>query len=456
MAGMYPPGYSYLYGPPGRSDDSASNFTMQNVMQQLNSNLREVSDTMRTAAARMTGGMSTGLQSLPGLSRQLNPPMGGVAPAWIAGQGQMYLQPPSLFNTLGITSQRYYGPGYPYSGGGRNDVGGAVGATMAGERHFQREMLVTSIKGRGLGLGIDLASFAPMGVGLGAIGGSVAMLPFIAAGQVVKDVTDINLSRKRMASDIYRMSPAFMPPSMTGGVRGGMGIGQSTEISNEIQGIFKTQQDVTMEDLRAMVTQSMRSGWYRNVKGTKEFMQQFRDYLSTIKDAAGILDKSVGETGQLISTLKNLGARGSNEIRGIISGAKVQANWTGADVNSLMAFGVNTGQGLTGRYLSNIGAGTNMSMGFLSGARTAFGKGMIGPEMMTMMGGPEGIATGAANMVSNFNSGPMMQMMMTRMMQIGPGGKLELNRNFNDMMGGGQHWFYLGPAGNNKPGRLFA
>lgn len=436
MAGMYPPGYSYVYGPPGRSDDAASNFTMQNVMQQLNSNLREVSDTMRTAASRMTGGMSTGLQSLPGLSRQLNPPMGGVAPAWIAGQGQMYLQPPSLFNTLGVTSQRYYGPGYPYSGGSKYDPGGGLGATMAGERHFQREMLVTSIKGRGLGLGLDLASFAPMAMGVGGIAGSVAMLPFMAAGQVVKDVTDLNLSKKRWASEIYRMSPSFMPPSVTGGVRGGLGVEQATGISNTMGEMYRAQSDISKDDLGAMLSQSMRSGWYRNVKNARDFERQYKDYVSTIKDAAGILDKSVGETGQLISTLKNLGARGSNEIRSIISGAKVQANWTGSDVNSLMAFGVNTGQGLTGRYLSTIGAGANMSMGFLSGARTAYGKGMISPEMSQMMGGPEGIATGASNMVSNFNSGPMMQMMMTKMMQVGAGGKLELNGNFNDMISG--------------------
>jgi len=400
-----------IYG--SRMSMGGGSFMAQQSLQSATTTLKEAGDSLKIAARTLTQGLGT----LHTAYNKVNPIVGHPSQAWIPGKGESYIQAPSFFSQVG----RMFGSTpHPISRSPYGTGNAALHATTTGDAGFRSQLTGLSWMKGATSLGGTIAST------LGFVY-TPAMLaePLFEYG---KQVIDRAATRTKLSSDVFRLSPAILPPALSGNIRGGFGKNESIQISGAISKMAHEMDDSTLKDLRAMNMQAIRSGWFDKVKNAKGYLKEFRDYVSTVKDASGILDTTVTETGQLISKLRSMGVKGRKELMNVISTTQIYAEQSGVNATQLLSNSVGTAQQLSMQSGIPLDQAIKMVAHNTTNARLLYKTGMIGDMAYRQFGGAQGIGKFVSQVTGSFGSTAIGQSLLTRLAEVDKDGNLKLNK----------------------------
>lgn len=245
-------------------------------------------------------------------------------------------------------------------------------------------------------------SFIRGGFGLGgaAMGFGISMLPLMAIDVGVGYLSD-NLMEgaesyyhsNRMMEQIGSMSSIFGEQST---LDGGSGFGsdaiRSWTLGGGIESISQAAgvSDLGREGVTNMAGFMAGQGMLGSFRSPEEFMTKFRNKLQQVQQLSQILDVSIGEATQVMSTLNQAGLSQDAQLN-LGKYASTISALTGQSFGSVMNQGL-AGAGMAAQLGLSPDQGAGLAMANLSTASVLSGLGALDPGLMARLGGAEGVA----------------------------------------------------------------
>ena len=355
--------------------------------------------------------------ALSGVGERIRPFFKAIPPEVTTGHGGLYMQPTSFFQGLSYGMGFGHAPreatpleyGYAITGDFGERVGGglaaaglmaapiaataALGMIPGGRFAASLPSRATMAVGRGLG-GMIGSPFGATGMKYGAQIGRGAgwlaapMALYSTIDSIQESIQDRLVNQGILEAGAFRFVGAGS--EMSGRLGSGMRRSSRRELTE-----FMRQQDIRDpffgdEDMRQILQESMRSGFFVTASNTEEFKKRFKDIKEGVKTMMKTLNVSLEEG---LATMKDLSSMGTSfaeaprmailaDMTGRVAGK------TGSEMITL---------GLQGAELLR-GTGISMDIGFqstmmnLAAVRAARDSGWISKQMIAQLGGEEATA----------------------------------------------------------------